>query len=64
MFLRPKSSPRHHATPVGAASAVPLAPVPAWLRRAIPNAQGIAGQDLEDVALTARLSRHPGASPT
>lgn len=58
MILRPKSSPRHHATLAGGASTAATATVPAWLRRAIPDAQSLAGKDaglnaLEDVALTA-----------
>lgn len=53
MILRPKPSPRHHATVAGAASTVPMAPVPAWLRRAVPDAQSPAGKDVEDVALAA-----------
>ncbi|MER8464903.1 DUF1403 family protein [Mesorhizobium sp. M1396] len=48
MILRPKPSPRHHATP----STAPMATVPAWLRRAIPDAQSLAGKDV-DVALVA-----------
>lgn len=58
MILRPKPSPRHYATLAGAASTAPTATVPAWLRRAIPDAQSLAGKGvglnaLEDVALTA-----------
>ncbi|RWJ60465.1 MAG: DUF1403 family protein [Mesorhizobium sp.] len=58
MILRPKPSPRHHGTLVGATAAAPIATVPAWLRRAIPDAQSLAGKDvglnaLEDVALAA-----------
>ncbi|MER8541524.1 DUF1403 family protein [Mesorhizobium sp. M1334] len=30
-----------------------MAAVPAWLRRALPDAQSLAGRDVEDVALTA-----------
>jgi len=37
----------------GAAAIAPLATVPAWLRRAIPDAQSRAGKDIEDVALVA-----------
>ncbi|RWM13453.1 MAG: DUF1403 family protein [Mesorhizobium sp.] len=58
MILRPRPSPRHHAPLAGAPSAAPMATVPAWLRRAVPNAQSLAGKGvglnaLEDVALTA-----------
>ncbi|MER8543883.1 DUF1403 family protein [Mesorhizobium sp. M1334] len=53
MILRPKSSPRHHATFAGAPSTAPIATVPAWLRRAIPDAQSLAGKDVEDIAITA-----------
>ncbi|WP_108610495.1 DUF1403 family protein [Aminobacter sp. MSH1] len=58
MILRPKSSPRHHGTLSGIASAVPMATVPAWLRRAVPDAQSLAGKGvglnaLEDLAITA-----------
>ncbi|MBA3448931.1 MAG: DUF1403 family protein [Pseudaminobacter sp.] len=57
MILRPKSSPRHHATLAGAPSTAPMATVPAWLRRAIPDAQSLPGKGfgpnaLEDVAIT------------
>ena len=51
MILRPKPSPRHHATLAGAALTAPLAAVPAWLRRAVPDAQGLGSKDVEDVAL-------------
>jgi hypothetical protein len=53
MILRPKSSPRHHGMLAGAAAAVPIVPVPAWLRRAIPDAQGLATHGLEDIAIAA-----------
>lgn len=53
MILRPAPSPRHHGTLPGATAAVPVLPMPAWLRRAIPDAQTVAGQDLEDVAIAA-----------
>ncbi|TIN70898.1 MAG: DUF1403 family protein [Mesorhizobium sp.] len=58
MILRPRPSARHHATPAGTPPTVPMAAVPAWLRRAIPDAQSLVGKDaglnaLEDVALTA-----------
>ena len=53
MILRPKPSLRHHATLVGAPSTVPLPTVPTWLRRAVPDAQSLAGKDVEEVAFTA-----------
>jgi len=53
MILRPKPSPAHYATLPGAPPAVPMAPVPAWLRRAFPDAQSLAGKDVEDIAITA-----------
>ncbi|TIP18576.1 DUF1403 family protein [Mesorhizobium sp.] len=51
MILRPKPSPHHYVALGGAPSTAPT--VPAWLRRAIPDAQGLARKDVEDVALTA-----------
>ncbi|KQZ87946.1 hypothetical protein ASD64_19885 [Mesorhizobium sp. Root157] len=53
MILRPKSFPRHYPTLPGAPSTVALAPVPAWLRRAVPDAKSLASKDIEDVALAA-----------
>ncbi|TYR37148.1 DUF1403 family protein [Mesorhizobium microcysteis] len=53
MILRRKSSPHHNATLAGARSTAPLATVPAWLRRAVPDAKSLAGKDLEDLALSA-----------
>jgi hypothetical protein len=53
MILRPKPSPRHYATLAGAPSTAPMAAVPMWLRRAIPDAQSLAGKDVEDLALAA-----------
>jgi hypothetical protein len=53
MILRPKLSPRHHATLAVVASTVPMATVPAWLRSAIPDAQSLAGKELEDLAIAA-----------
>lgn len=53
MILRPKPSQRHHASLAGAPSTAPMATVPAWLRRAIPNAQSLAGKEIEDLAHTA-----------
>ncbi|RWN87487.1 MAG: DUF1403 family protein [Mesorhizobium sp.] len=53
MILRPKPSLHHQVTLAGAASTAPIAIVPTWLRRAAPDAQSLAGKDVEDVALTA-----------
>lgn len=58
IILRPKPFPRHSATLASAPSTAPTAPVPAWLRRAIPDAHSLAGKGvgpnaLEDVALAA-----------
>ncbi|MBM2712840.1 DUF1403 family protein [Mesorhizobium caraganae] len=53
MILRPKPSPRHHATLAGTPSTAPMATVPAWLRRAISDVQSLAGKGVEDVALAA-----------
>ncbi|SMH26319.1 DUF1403 family protein [Mesorhizobium australicum] len=63
MIRRPKSSLSRHATISGAASAVPMAVAPAWLRRAVPDAQSLAGKDvglnalgpnaLEEIAIAA-----------
>ncbi|MCC2095741.1 MAG: DUF1403 family protein [Hyphomicrobiales bacterium] len=53
MILHPKPSPRHHGTPAGLAVAAAAAPVPGWLRRAVPDAQSLAGHGVEDIAITA-----------
>jgi hypothetical protein len=53
MVLRPKPSQRHHASLAGAPSTAPMATVPAWLRRAIPDAQSLAVQSIEDIAIAA-----------
>lgn len=53
MFLRPKPSPRHHAALAGAPLTAPMAAVPAWLRRAVRDAQSLTAQDLEDIAISA-----------
>lgn len=53
MILRPKPFPRHHAALLGAPSTAPIATVPTWLRRAIPDMHSLAGKEIEDVALTA-----------
>ncbi len=56
MILRPNSSPRHPDMPAGVTPVVPT--VPAWLRRAVADAQSLAAQGagpgaLEEVALVA-----------
>lgn len=53
MILRPKSSPPRHDLLPGAPAAVPMATVPGWLRRAVPDARSLAGKELQDVALAA-----------
>jgi hypothetical protein len=53
MILRSKSLSRQAGPLPGATSAAPAIPVPAWLRRAVPDAQGLASKDVEDVALIA-----------
>ncbi|MER8944293.1 DUF1403 family protein [Mesorhizobium sp. M0915] len=58
MILRPKPSPHHHVPLAAVPSTVPFTTVPAWLRRAVPDAQSLAGKGvglnaLEDVALAA-----------
>ncbi|TGU46818.1 DUF1403 family protein [bacterium M00.F.Ca.ET.152.01.1.1] len=58
MILRSKPPPRHYAPRADALSTAPMAPVPGWLRRAVPDAQTLAGKGvglnaLEDLALTA-----------
>lgn len=53
MILRPKPSPHHYVTLAGAPSTAPMATVPAWLRRAVPDAQSLAGKDVEEVAFGA-----------
>lgn len=53
MILRPKPSLSRHGVLGGAPSTAPIATVPAWLRRAIPDAQSRAGKNVEEVALIA-----------
>ncbi|MGB3538456.1 MAG: DUF1403 family protein [Mesorhizobium sp.] len=58
MILRPTFSPPRHDLLPGAPAAVPTAPVPAWLRRAVADAQSLAAHgagpgSLEEVALVA-----------
>ncbi|MGE0284625.1 MAG: DUF1403 family protein [Rhizobiaceae bacterium] len=53
MILRPKPSSLHYATLAGTPSTVPMAVVPSWLRRTIPDAQSPARQGIEDIAIAA-----------
>jgi Protein of unknown function (DUF1403) len=53
MILRPKSLSRHPGSLPGATTATSAVLVPTWLRRAVPDAQGVAGKDIEDMALVA-----------
>lgn len=53
MILQPKSSPSRQGALSDNLSVMPMASVPAWLRRAIPDAQGLAAKDIEDVVLAA-----------
>lgn len=58
MILRPKSSPRHQATMLGAATSAPAVTLPGWLRRAVPDApslaaKGLGPNGLEDIAIAA-----------
>ncbi|TSE11933.1 DUF1403 family protein [Mesorhizobium intechi] len=53
MILRPKSLSRHPGTLLGAVAVTPPVPVPTWLRRSVPDAQGLAGKDVDDVAFAA-----------
>lgn len=53
MILRPKSSPRHQATMLGAAAAASAVPMPGWLRRAVPDPQSLSPEGIEDVAIAA-----------
>ncbi|WP_137114040.1 DUF1403 family protein [Mesorhizobium sp. GR13] len=51
MILRSKPSLLRYLTLPVAPSAMPVATVPAWLRRAASDAQGLANKNVEDVAL-------------
>ena len=53
MILRPKFLSRHPGSLPGATTATSAVLVPTWLRRAVPDAQGVAGKDIEDMALVA-----------
>lgn len=50
MILRPNSLSRHSGPPAPT-TATPALPIPAWLRRAGTDAQGLAGNEIEDVAV-------------
>lgn len=50
MILRPNSLSRRSGPPAPT-TATPALPIPAWLRRAVPNAQNLAGNEIEDVAV-------------
>lgn len=53
MILRPKSSPRYPAPALGTAVVAPAIALPGWLRRAVPEAQSVGSQGLEDIAIAA-----------
>lgn len=53
MILRPQSLSRHPGPPPGAPIATPVVLVPTWLRRAVADAQTVAGKDVDDIALVA-----------
>ena len=50
MILRPNSLSRHSGPP-SPTTATPALPIPAWLRRAVPDAQNLARNEIEDVAV-------------
>ncbi|MGN6769638.1 MAG: hypothetical protein ACTHJQ_07325, partial [Rhizobiaceae bacterium] len=51
MILRPKQSLPHYSAFAAIAAASSVTSVPSWLRRAVPNAQNLAGNEIEDVAV-------------
>lgn len=53
MILRPKSFPPRHGTPAAAPPAMPMAAVPAWLRRAVPDTRSLASRDIGDASFAA-----------
>ncbi|MFC3722821.1 DUF1403 family protein [Neoaquamicrobium sediminum] len=53
MIRRPRPSLARHAAIPGATLVDPVATIPTWLRRAVPDAQSLAKKDFEDVALAA-----------
>ncbi|BCG75966.1 hypothetical protein MesoLj113a_71240 [Mesorhizobium sp. 113-1-2] len=53
MILRPQSLSRHPGPLPGAPIATPAVLVPTWLRRAVAEAQTVAGKDVADIALVA-----------
>lgn len=52
MILRPNPFPHHPGTLPGNTAAVPVLPVPSWLRRTVPDVQTVAAQSIEDIAIT------------
>ncbi|MGN6763829.1 MAG: hypothetical protein ACTHJY_01520, partial [Rhizobiaceae bacterium] len=50
MILRPNSLSRHSGPP-SPTTATPALPIPTWLRRAVLNAQNLARNEIEDVAV-------------
>lgn len=53
MILRLKSSSRHEAATLGATVGAPAIALPGWLRRAVSDAQSLANEGIEDIALVA-----------
>lgn len=53
MILRPKSLNRRSGSPLETTAGISAVAVPTWLRRAVPDAQALANQDVADVALAA-----------
>lgn len=53
MILRPESLSRHAGPLPGATTVAPAVLVPSWLRRAVADAQSLAGKDVEDVGIAA-----------
>ncbi|MER9203480.1 DUF1403 family protein [Mesorhizobium sp. M0933] len=53
MILRPKSLLRHSGALSGGTATAPASAVPSWLRRAASDAQTVAAQSVEDIAITA-----------
>ena len=53
MIRSSKSSSRRNGPPPDATPAVPVLPVPNWLRRGIPDARRLATYGIEDAALAA-----------
>jgi hypothetical protein len=53
MILRPKSAQRYQGSLLAAATGAPAVALPAWLRRAVPDAQSLGSQGIEDIAIAA-----------